>query len=268
MVSETTLSVSREILTSLVVIIAAYSFKKLVTDMLVDEMEARAKLSKHDLAALQKVLAVIVYFIAFAYILTIFNLKEPLLVLLSGAGFAGIVVGFAAKDVIANFIGGIILLLDRTFRIGDIVEISDIVGTVSDIKIRTTVIYTADGEYVTIPNSVVMTSVIKNRSAPDTLYRVKLSIGIGYESDVGKATNIMLGILKKHRDVIKMPPPQVYFKSFGDSSLELEAFYWLDLSSANIPGVKTEIHSQIAKEFRKARIKIPYRQVEVTLKKA
>ena len=262
------IALPQEILTAAVVIIVAYSVKKLGTDMLVDDMASRSKLSTHDLAALKKVLGIIVYFVAFAYLLTVWNLKEPLLVLLSGAGFAGIVIGFAAKDVIANFIGGIILLIDRPFRIGDVVEIGSVIGTVTDIKVRTTVIFSFDGEYITIPNATVMTEVVKNRTAPNPYFRTKLNIGISYDSDAGKAVKIILGVLKKHKDVMKEPSPQVYFRAFGESALEMEAFYWIDLSNVKFFEMKTEIHSEVLRQLKKARIKIPYRHIEVTIKKS
>ena len=267
MVSQATMTLSGEILKTIVVIIIAFTFKKLVTDQVVDEMAGRARISRHEMTALKKILAIVVYFVAFAYLLTVWNLKEPLFVLLSGAGFAGIIIGFAAKDVFANFLGGFILLVDRPFRIGDIVEIAGVTGTVTDIKLRTTVIYSFDGEYVTIPNANVMTEVVRNRTAPDPNYRVKISIGIDYDSDVNKAVKIILDILKKNKNVLKEPAPQVYFRSFGESSLDLEALYWVDLSVVQLLELKTQLHSDIFTALKKARIKIPYKQIEITMKK-
>jgi len=77
----------------------------------------------------------------------------------------------------------------------------------------------------------------------------------------------LLDALKKHKNVLQAPQPQVYFKGFGESSLDIEAFYWIDLYSVNVLDLKTEIHREILKEFNKAKIKIPYKQIEVTMRK-
>ena len=107
---------------------------------------------------LSNIISAVLYVVAIVLILRVFGLAGSLQGLLAGAGFAGIVVGFAAKDIIGNFIGGIILFLDEKFSVGDVVEIAGIVGIVEDIAIRTTTLRTWEGKHlwtsrVPCPNS-------------------------------------------------------------------------------------------------------------------
>ncbi len=263
MVSESTLAISSDIVKVIVVVIIAYSIKKLLTDTIVNNFARSVKLTEHDLTSLKKIFAVIIYFGAFVYILSIFQLQAPLLALLSGAGFAGIVIGFAAKDLIANFIGGIILLLDRQFKIGDIIEIDNVVGKVSDISVRTTIILTADGEYVTIPNANIMNSVIKNRSAPDSKYRIRIPISVDYKTDMKKLTKVVVETLAKLDYALEIPPPELIFKSFGQSSIDFDATFWIDILKSSFINTKGDAAQKLKVALDKARIKIPYPHVEI-----
>lgn len=260
------LVVSKEIVQLIVAVIVAYAVKKLVTDTLVNNFAGQVKLSQHDSAALKKIFAVIIYFAAFAYILSVFHLQAPLLALLSGAGFAGIVIGFAAKDVIANLIGGIILLFDRPFRIGDIIEIETVIGKVTDISVRTTIIQTADGEYVTIPNATIMNSVIRNRSAPDPKYRLRVPLGVDYRTDLKKLNRVVVESLKSIPYVLRTPEPQLIFRSFGQSSIDFDITFWVDVSKTNFVDAKGDAAQRIKAVLDKAGIKIPYPRVEIIRK--
>ena len=263
MISESTLAISSSIITVIVVIIIAYSIKKLLTDTIVNNFARSVKLTEHDLASLKKIFAVIIYLAAFIYILSIFQLQAPLLALLSGAGFAGIVIGFAAKDVIANFIGGIILLMDRPFKIGDVIEIDNVVGKVSDISVRTTVLMTADGEYVTIPNANIMVSVIKNRSAPDSKYRIRVPISVDYKTDITKLNKVVVNTLSKLDYALETPPPELIFRSFGSSSIDFDAAFWIDIVKSSFINAKGDAAQKLKVALDKAGIKMPYPHVEI-----
>lgn len=263
MVSQATLAVSKEVLQVIVTIIVAYSIKKLVTDTIVNNFGRRVKLSEHDMATIKKIFAVIIYLGSFAYILSVFNLQAPLLAILSGAGFAGIVIGFAAKDVIANFIGGIILLFDKPFKIGDVIEIEGIVGKVTDISVRTTIIMTADGEYVTVPNATITNSVIRNRSAPDPNYRIRVPISVDYRTDLKKLNRIVIETLGRLDYALKNPPPELIFKNFGQSSIDFDATFWIDIAKASLINTKGDAAQKLKKAMDAAKIKIPYPHLEI-----
>jgi len=147
--------------------------------------------------------------------------------LLVGAGFLGIVVGFAARQTLGSLIAGFVLMFSRPFTIGDWVVVGDQEGIVTDITIFNTRLENFDGEFVIIPNDRVSDSAITNRSQKGLL-RLTLDIGVDYDTDVDAAKQLAREAMVDVSDVVASPPPQVIPKSFGDSAVVLELRFWID----------------------------------------
>jgi len=147
--------------------------------------------------------------------------------LLVGAGFLGIVVGFAARQTLGSLIAGFVLMFSRPFTIGDWVAIGDQEGIVTDITIFNTRLENFDGEFVVIPNDRVSDSAITNRSRKGLL-RLTLDVGVDYDTDVDAAGDLARKAMIDVADVVDSPPPQVVPKSFGDSAVVLELRFWID----------------------------------------
>ncbi|MBX0287410.1 mechanosensitive ion channel family protein [Halomicroarcula sp. F28] len=147
--------------------------------------------------------------------------------LLVGAGFLGIVVGFAARQTLGSLIAGFVLMFSRPFTIGDWVAIGDEEGIVTDITIFNTRLENFDGEFVVLPNDRVSDSAITNRSRKGLL-RLTLDIGVDYDTDVDAARELARETMVGVSDVVDSPPPQVVPKSFGDSAVVLELRFWID----------------------------------------
>ncbi|HIE34178.1 MAG TPA: mechanosensitive ion channel [Candidatus Altiarchaeales archaeon] len=128
-----------------------------------DEIDA-IDLSKHSRKLITKAMSYIVYIVALVIILSIFGLDEALYTLLTGGAILGFAIGYAAKDIVSNMLSGIIIAVDRPFKIGHDVELVGVKGTVKEISLRTTVIKLEDGTLVEIPNSLVISKPIKNFS--------------------------------------------------------------------------------------------------------
>lgn len=128
-----------------------------------DEIDA-IYLSKHSRKLLTKAISYLIYAIAIVIILSIFGLNEALYTLLTGGAILGFAIGYASKDIVSNMLSGIIIAVDRPFRIGDDVELVGIRGTVKEIALRTTKIKTPDDVAVEIPNSLIISKPIKNFS--------------------------------------------------------------------------------------------------------
>jgi len=148
--------------------------------------------------------------------------------LLASAGIAGIAVGFAAKDTVANFFGSIALYVDDTYRVGDYVVLdSGVAGTVLDISIRSTRLLARDNVVVTVPNSVLNSAQIINHSAPMTKTRVKIPVGVAYGSDLDVVEACLLDAAEAVEDVASNPSPRVRLREFGRSSLDYELLVWV-----------------------------------------
>ena len=151
---------------------------------------------------------------------------------LAGLGILGFTIGFALQDVSKNFISGILLLIQQPFNIGDIIQVGDFIGSVADVDLRATEIYTFDGQNVLIPNGDVFTSPIKNYSRFPKR-RVDLSVGVAYGSDLDQVRRATLEAIANIQGVLPDPAPMVVFNNFGDSSIDLTVYFWIDLKRAD-----------------------------------
>ncbi len=187
---------------------------------------------------------------------------------LASAGVAGIAIGFAAKDTLANFISGIFILTDAPYKIGDwIVLDSGERGKVTNIGIRTTRIVNVDDMEVTVPNAVIGNATLINESGGSAgrIYRVRTPFSVAYGTDIDKAEKVVYEIAKNNEHVLDEPEPRVRFRTFGASSLDFELLFWVE-DSAKKGRAKHEINHAIYKAFMRNNIEIPYAKQDVYIK--
>ncbi|WP_416839419.1 mechanosensitive ion channel family protein [Haloferax sp. DFSO52] len=183
--------------------------------------------------------------------------------LFAGAGIAGIAVGFAAKDTVANFFGGIALYFDDTYKIGDYVVLdSGEAGTVVKVGIRSTTLLTRDELLVTVPNSVLNAAKIINESAPDRRRRMKVPIGVAYGTDIDKFETILVELALDEPLVLDTPRPRARFRQFGADALEYELVCWVN-SPLKRGKATHNINREIYNRLNEADIGIPYPQRDV-----
>lgn len=176
---------------------------------------------------------------------------------LAGLGILGFTLGFALQDVSKNFIAGLLLLLQQPFDIGDSIEVGDYRGTVLDVEIRATEILTFDGLYVNIPNGDVFTSAIINYSRKNTR-RLSLDVGVAYGTDLAKVREIVSEALLEIHGVLTDPAPEVVFNTFGDSSINFTAYYWIDTTDPGYFGGTDQGLRAINTAFEREGIEIPF----------
>ena len=171
-------------------------------------------------------------------------------------------IGFGLQEIFANFVAGIILLFERPIRIGDIVTVGDISGSVTQIRIRATTIKQFNRRELLVPNKEFITSQLVNWTLNDSILRLEVPVGIAYGSDTGKATQILEKLLKDHPHVMEDPGPVVLFMTFGNSTLDFEARAFV-ASAEFLLSTKSELHYQIDNAFREAGIEIAFPQQDV-----
>ena len=170
--------------------------------------------------------------------------------------------GFGLQEIVANFISGIILLLERPIRVGDIVTVGDTSGTVARITIRATTIVNYDKQELLVPNKEFITGRVLNWTLSDQLNRVFINVGVAYGSDVDKALAVLAEVAGEHPQVLAEPAPIVTFERFGDSALELSLRCYLATLEFRL-ATMTELHAAINRKFNDAGIVIAFPQRDI-----
>jgi MscS family membrane protein len=189
--------------------------------------------------------------------------------LLAGAGVLGLVIAFAAQDTLSNFFSGIHLLLDRPFKIGDVIYLeTGEYCRVENVGMRSTKLYSIfDHELIILPNNAVANQKIINIVKPDKKIRKKIQVGVAYGSDLKKVSQILYDATMSHPNIVKDKgfEPQVRLANFGESSLDFTINLWID-EVMNQWRVLGDIRAEIDTRFRKDHIEIPFPQRTVWLK--
>ncbi len=189
-------------------------------------------------------------------------------VLLAGIGVAGLVIALAAQDTLSNFFSGILLLLDRGFKTGDMVYFNGDYCIIRDIGIRSTKLYNIiDHVIVIIPNNSFASQNIVNVTKPDRYFRHRINVGVSYDSDPDKVEEVLLKVAAENTDVETDDPtrkPVVRFQSFGESSLEFVLVLWIK-NVIKIRQVNSDLHHEIFTNLRKAEVVIAFPQRDVHL---
>jgi len=174
-------------------------------------------------------------------------------------------IGFGLQEIVANFISGIILLLEQPIRVGDIVTIGTTSGRVTRIQMRATTIVDWDRRELVIPNKNFITGELINWTLSDTTSRIILPVGVAYGSDTQKVREILLEVGKASSYALDDPPPHVLFKGFGESSLDFELRVFVSNRENYVP-ILNEINTRIDERFRAAGIEIPFPQRDLHLR--
>ena len=188
------------------------------------------------------------------------------------AGALSVGIGFGLQNIVNNFVSGIILLFERPIRRGDWVVVGGTEGFVKNIRVRSTEIETFDRSDVVVPNSEFISQQVTNWTLNDPHGRIRISIGVAYGSDTARVKEILLNLAVEHELVLKegnyrkVPPPQVLFMGFGDSSLDFELRCFIrDIRTW--PVVKSDLNFAIDAAFREANVEIPFPQRDVHIVK-
>jgi MscS family membrane protein len=185
--------------------------------------------------------------------------------LLGAAGVAGIAVGFAAKDTVANFFGGIALYFDDTYKLGDYIVLDDgSAGTVIKVGVRSTTLLTRDEVVVTVPNAMLNASKVTNESAPQRRRRVRVPIGVAYGTDIDAFEELAVETALSESLVLDSPKPRARFRSFGDSALQYELLCWVR-GPTRRRRAQHKLNRALYKALNEADIEIPYPKRDVTI---
>jgi len=182
------------------------------------------------------------------------------------AGFS-VGLGFGMQEIFANFISGLIVLFERPFRIGDIISIGGVEGTVARIRTRATTIVDWDNKEVVVPNKSFITERLVNWTLSDSTTRIVIKLGIAYRSDPKLTQRLLLEIAAAHPQVLAEPAPTCWMMGFGNSTLDFELRVYVgEINQRNL--VKTELQFRIAEVCREHDIELAFPQMDLWLRNA
>jgi len=187
-------------------------------------------------------------------------------VLLAGVGVVGLVFALAAQDTLSNFFSGILLLLDQGFKTGDMIYFNDTYCLIRDIGLRSTKIYDIVNHVMIItPNNSLANQNILNLTRPDRYYRIRIEVGVSYDSDPDQVEKLLLEVAEQNSDVEQNDPtrmPLVRFQDFGDSSLTFVLVAWIN-NVIKLRQINSDLHHQVFAKLKDAGVTIAFPQRDV-----
>jgi|TARA_R110001606_G_scaffold62941_4_gene146225 small-conductance mechanosensitive channel len=242
------------VIISLVVVNYALKlFHRLVTAKLPEE-------DKNKFISVFGFLRYLFYILVVLVILHTSGVNLTVLLTASAALFVGL--GFALQYLFQDIISGILIIMDQSLRVGDIVEVNQKVGQVFEIRLRTTRALTRDDKVIIIPNHQFLTDSIYNYTQNHKSTRESVKVGVAYGSDVVLVTKILENIASEQKGVLKNPKPFVLFEDFGDSALLFSINFFINDSYGD-PKIKSAMRYIIDAKFREHNISIPFPQRDV-----
>lgn len=183
------------------------------------------------------------------------------------AGALGLGLGFGLQSIVGNFVAGLVLLAERPVSVGDRIEVSGVIGTVTKISLRATTVTTNDNIAVIVPNSELTSNPVTNWSHGGPLVRLRIPLGVAYGSDLELLRTTLLEVAAANPDVMKSPPPNVFFKGFGDSALNFELGVWTNTMTSAPGRFRSDLNFAIERALRERRIEIPFPQQVVHVRR-
>ncbi len=174
-------------------------------------------------------------------------------------------IGFGLQNITQNFISGIIILLERPIKVGDLIEVKGVSGKVTEIGARSTLVTTRDDISIIVPNSQFIAEQVVNESLSGQKIRLKVKVGVAYGTDPRKVEAILMKVAEECPQVIMSPPPKVFFLDFGASSLDFALSVWISELWQN-ESILSDIRFRISDAFKAENIEIPFQQIDLKVK--
>ena len=180
-------------------------------------------------------------------------------------GALGVGLGFGLQKIASNYVSGFIILLDRSIRIGNIVQVGSDAGEVTQITTRYTVLRHPGGTEFIVPNETLIGTTVQNQTYSNSRIRLATSVGVAYDSDLELAGQLMVDAAKAHPRVLAEPAPRFFLTQFADSAINLELGFWIDDPEEGKGNIVSDVNFAIWRAFKENGISIPFPQREVRL---
>jgi small-conductance mechanosensitive channel len=212
----------------------------------------------------QKIASVLVIVMAFFVGIDALGIDLTALSFFSGA--FGLAVGFGLQKTIGNLFAGIILLLDRSIKPGDVIAVQDSFGWVNKIGVRAVSVITRDGKEHLIPNEDLMTHPVENWSYSDRNVRMRIPVGVAYTSDMQQVQELLYRAVDESARVLKDPAPRIWMTDFGDNSVNWEIRAWIADPEGGMGNIRGDVLMRVWTLFKEHDIEIPFPQRDLYIK--
>lgn len=260
---ETAVTVS-SLLLALAILIASLVLSRLARSFVADRLLGRTRLAVGARYAIGRVFGYLVLALGILMALQPLGVNATTLAVFGGA--LGIGIGFGLQDVVKNFVAGLIILVERPVQVGDSIEIDDVVGTVTEVRARATVLRTNDDIYLIVPNSKFISETVVNRSFGKRQVRYSIPVGVAYATDPKAVEEALLEAAAGSENVLREPPPRVWFRGFGESSLNFELLCWTSKLLHSAGAFRSELNHLVYESLRGRGIEIPFPQRDVHIR--
>jgi small-conductance mechanosensitive channel len=246
------------VLQVLLTLIALYAVVKLLNRVVGHSIRRTSGLDATQQLLGQKLASVAILVAAFFIGIDLVGIDLTALAVFSGA--FGLAVGFGLQKTFGNLIAGIILLMDRSIKPGDVIVVGESFGHVTKIGVRAVSIVTRDGKEHLIPNENLMTQEVENWSYSSRDVRIHIPVGVAYDCDLPLAQKLMIQAATKADRVMRNRPPTVWLTAFGESSVDHEILVWISDPEQGVGSVRSEVLNRVWALFKEHGIEIPFPQ--------
>lgn len=251
------------IVTGIVVVAVGYFITRWLQGWLDDSVMARGKVDPGVRNSIRTVIGYVGIAIALLFGISAAGIDLSNLALIAGALSLGI--GFGLQNIVSNFVSGLILLVERPFKVGDWIVAGPVTGNVRRISVRATEVETFQKQTIILPNSELINAAVGNWTHRNKLGRVDINVGASYDADPRKVHALLLDILRSHPSILKSPEPIVSFAGFGPSSLDFDLMFHLADITAQLT-VRNEVRFTIFERFKEEGIAIPFPQRDIYIR--
>lgn len=246
-----------QIITAAVILVAGYWLARLILRLL-KKILGKSKVDYTVVSFITSVAKVLLYF--FAVIAALAQLGVNVTSIITALGAALVTAGLAMQDSLSNIAGGIVIIINKPFKAGDVIEFENLKGTVQDIRIFYTTLLSYDHKVITIPNSRLTGNNVVNCTSAD-VRRLDLSYTVSYEDDITKVKGVLYTFLSTVENILEDPAPAVYVGEHKSSGVEILVYVWV--KETDYWDVYFEMQEKVKELFDKNSITIPYEQVVV-----
>ncbi|RYD89378.1 MAG: mechanosensitive ion channel, partial [Sphingomonadales bacterium] len=250
-------------ITVTVTILLLFAAVRLVNRVLAHSISEARGFDPTQKLLIQKLAAIAAVVMAFFIGVDLLAIDLTAFAVFSGA--FGLAIGFGLQKTIGNLIAGIILLMDRSIKPGDVIVVGDSFGWVNKIGVRAVSVITRDGKEHLIPNEILMTQEVENWSYTDRNVRVRIPITIAYDSDLALAQELMMRAAVESPRALTDPQPTVRLAAFGENGVEHEIFCWISDPEGGVGNVRSDVLNRLWLMFKEVGIRIPVAQREVRM---
>ncbi|AXC14923.1 Potassium efflux system KefA protein / Small-conductance mechanosensitive channel [Acidisarcina polymorpha] len=251
------------VITVLLIVGIGYSFAKGFSSLLRSILIARLPLQRGLPYAISKVTYYFLVLLVFAAALSSAGVELNKFTVITGA--LGVGVGFGLQNIVSNFASGLILLFERPIRIGDVIDVGGLVGSVRRIGARSSTLTTGQGAEVIVPNSNLLSNQVINWTLSSPWRRVEIPVGVAYGSDPEVIIQLLTAVASSIPDVMETPPPEAFFLGFGDSALNFELRFWSARQEMWFK-LKSDVAIAVSRALRDAGIEIPFPQRDLRVR--